>query len=169
MKKNQLIIIYLLTFLVFTYLLKLLGFISITGSEILSYTLIFTGFGLFYNSFGKENKSLLFSSTFIFLWGVVLFLINNFEFRNNSEILYPALFLNIGFSLLVLFIDNVKDKIYLLLSLIFLLLGTITVFYWGKFNSSIFFSSFGEIAIKYLPIIIIVIGIFFILKRSEKK
>ncbi len=169
MKKNQLIIIYLLTFLVFTYLLKLIGFIKITGSEILSYTLIFAGFGLFFNSFGKGNKSLLFSSTFIFLWGVVLFLINNFEFRNNSEILYPALFLNVGFSFLILFIDNFKDKIYLLLSFIFVILGTASVFYWGKFNSSIFFNSFGEIAVKYLPIIIIAAGIFFILTRSEKK
>lgn len=169
MKKNQLIIIYLISFLVFTYLLKLLGIIRITGSEILSYTLIFAGIGLFFNSFGKENKSSLFSSTFIFLWGVVLFLINNFEFRNNSEILYPALFLNIGFSFLILFIDNFKDKIYIILSFIFVALGIASVFYWGKFNSSIFFSSFGEIAIKYLPIIIIAAGIFFILIRSEKK
>lgn len=169
MKKNQLIIIYLLTFLVFTYLLKLLGFIRITGSEIFSYTLIFAGVGLFFNSFGKENKSLLFSSTFIFLWGVVFFLINNFEFRHTSEILYPALFLNIGFSFLILFIDNFKDKIYFLLSFIFLILGIASVFYLGKFNSSIFINSFAEIAIKYLPIIIIAAGIFFILMRSEKK
>ena len=169
MKKNQLIIIYLLTFLAFTYILKLLGFIAISGSEILSYTLIFAGFGLFFNSFGKGNKSLLFSSTFIFLWGVILFLINNFEFRNNSEILYPALFLNIGFSFLILFVDNFKDNIYLIISFIFLIIGTVSVVYWGKFNSSIFFNSFSEIAVKYLPIIIIAAGIFFLLNRYEKK
>ncbi len=169
MKKNQLIIIYLLAFLAFTVLLNLFGIVNITNPEILSYALIFAGLGLFFNSFGKDNKSLLFSSSFIFLWGVILFLINNFEFRNNSEVLYPALILNIGFSFLMLFIDSMKDKIYLLISIVFILLGIASALFWGKFNSSIFFNSFAVITVKYLPIIIIAAGIYFLLRKSEKK
>ena len=169
MTKNRILIVYLLIFLVASILLRLFGIFNFTSSELLSYTLIFAGFGLFFNSFGKGNKALLFSSSFIFLWGVILFLINNFEFTDNSTLIFPALVLNIGFSFLIVFINNIKDKIYLIISLIFILFGTLAVLWKGNFNSSIFLSSLVKIAINYWPIVLIAGGLIFILTRSEKK
>ncbi len=169
MKLHHPILIYILTFLVLSITLQLLGVINFGSFEIVSYVLIFTGLGLFFNSFGKRNSALLFTGSFIFLAGIAFFLINNFEFRNYKQIILPALTLNIGISFLMLFLDNFSEKIYFWISLIFIGMGIAAVYFMGSFSLSAFLNSLIKITISYWSIFLIAIGIFFILIRSEKK
>ncbi|MEO8398233.1 MAG: DUF5668 domain-containing protein [Ignavibacteriaceae bacterium] len=169
MKTHHPIIIYLFTFLALSILLELLGIIDFKGTEILSYSFIFTGIALFYNSFGKNKKGFLFLSTSIFLIGIVLFLIANFEFRRNTDLIIPALFFILGISFLMLFFEDRLFKMNLIFSIILILAGVYFTFSFGEFNFNIFKSSIIKISIKYWPVVLIVSGIIFLLRRLEKK
>ena len=163
------LIVYFLVFLVAAILLNLFGILKITSSELLSYVLIFIGFGLFLNSFGKDKSALLFSSVFIFLWGVILFFINNIEFIDNSKLIFPALALNIGFSFLIVFFDSTKEKVYLIIASIFILVGIAIEVWGGRFKVPVFFNSLLKITVNYWQVVLIAALVFFILKRSERK
>ena len=167
MKSSQTIVIYLLTFLIFSILLKLLGFIDVSNSEIIGYACIFYGISAVYISLGRNRKLLLFTGSVIFLAGVTLFLINNFDFFNAKDILLPALLFILAAGAFMLFIDNART-LYLLVSIIFILTGLIYTSIFGKLDAGDFISSAVSISEKSWPALIILLGIIIIMYRDDK-
>jgi hypothetical protein len=166
-KHHQSILIYLLTFLALSILLKLWGIIDFDNNEIWGYGLIFYGISLVYISFGNNQRGRLFIGSIIFLAGLFLFIISKFEFFQVSILIIPALLLIFSISFFMLFLDNLKDKTVLLISVIFFIAGTIDTLYNGEISISTFFDSILQITLNYWPVVLIAIGIILIIHREK--
>ena len=168
MKSHQPILIYLLSFLALSILLKILGVIDFDSITILGYAFIFYGISAVYVSFGKRRKIFLFFGTFIFLVGLVMFLVSNFEFGNLRAVLFPALLLIIGISILMLYLDGNAGTFLIVSSAFFIAAGIMLTYTIGEFSYNRLINSILSITLKYWPVILIVLGIIFLIKRDEK-
>lgn len=169
MNRYQGLITYLLIFLALSIILELFNLINFEGTELISYVFIFLGIGSVYLSFGRGKGIIIFFGSLIFLTGLILFLFNNFEFTDPYGIIFPAVFLVFGISALMVFFDNMENKVMLLTSLIFILTGFIFTMVIGSLSFTEFVNSIVNITLSYWPVILIVLGIILIITFEEKK
>lgn len=169
MNNNQPILIYLLIFLALSVVLKLLGIIDVENTELIGYAMIFYGINLVYISFGKKQNGILFTGTTLFLIGLLLFLTNNFEFINDNEIIFPSMLFILGISFLMLFLDNIHKKNFLLVSVTFILSALIVTALLGTITVTLFINAVIKITVKYWPIALVAIVLLVIIYREEKK
>lgn len=167
MEKHQSIISYLLILLIFLILLKITGIINLHNVELLGYVFIFFGLSYTFNSFGSNRKGVLFASTIIFLVGLVLFIISNFEIQHISKLIIPSSLMIIGIGLLMIYIDGGQKTYLLLLSLLFIAAGIIITITHGEISFPSFISSFIRVVEKYWPLILIFGGIFFLFRKAN--
>jgi hypothetical protein len=169
LNNNQPILIYLLIFLALSIILKLFGIIDVENTELIGYAMIFYGINLVYLSFGGKQQGLLFTGTVFFLVGLLLFLINNFEFINNKEIIFPSILLILGTGFLMLFLDNTSKKNFLLVSLTFILSALIVTTLLGSITATLFVDSVVKITVKYWLIALVAIVLLIVLHRERKR
>ncbi len=168
MIKSKSIIVSALVILMLSILLKIIGIINITFTEIMGYALIFYGIADVYLSMGKNKKRLLFIGAVAFLVGVELLITSNYDIFKLSNIVLPSIFFILGTAFLVLFIDDLTNRLLLAISLIFLISGVYFFARLGVFNAADFFKSVFSISIKYWPIVLIVTALILLLKKQEK-
>jgi len=169
LSNNQPVFIYLLIFLALSIVLKLLGVIDVANIELIGYAFIFYGITLVYTSFGKKQTVVLFIGSSVFLVGLVLFLINNFEFTNSKEIIFPAILLIIGINFLMLFLNNTGRKRFLAISLTSIISAIIVTLLLGSITFQDFFTSIINIGEKYWPIVLIAVGLLALLHKEYKR
>ena len=167
MEKHQSIISYLLTLLLLLILLKIIGIIHIHNLELLGYVFIFFGLSYVFNSFGNSRKGVLFTSTVIFLVGLVLFIISNFEIQQLSKLIIPSSLMIIGIGLLMTYIDGDQLTFVFILSLLFIAAGIIMTITHGEITFRSFISSFIGITAKYWPILLIFAGVFLLFRKGN--
>jgi hypothetical protein len=166
-KHHQSILIYLLTFLALSILLKFWGIIDFDNREIWGYGLIFYGISLVYISFGNNQRGRLFLGSIIFLSGLFLYLISKFEFFQVSVLIIPALLLLFSISFFMLFLDNYHDKTVLLISVLFFISGTVVTLYNGEISFPVFLNSIWHIVLNYWPVVLIAVAIILIIHREK--
>jgi len=166
---TQPILVYLLFFLALSLVLKLFGIIDVTGSELLGYAFIFYGITMVYTSFGRNQQIVLFFGSSLFLTGLLLFLINNFEFTDDYYIIFPAVLLIIGINFLMLYLDNPDKKNFLAIALTAIVSAVAVTIILGSITFGNFITSLGNIASKYWPVIIIAVGLLILLSREFKR
>ncbi|MHB1687022.1 MAG: hypothetical protein ACYCVH_06595 [Ignavibacteriaceae bacterium] len=167
MKKNHPLVIYLLIFLAAAMMLRVLRLINTPAGEILSYVLSAYGIVTVYLSIGRNKKLNLFTGTVTFLAGILLFVINNFDFFNLSGILVPSVLFIFGISSLMLFIDSPSDKRILTVAVIFLIFATVFTILLGSPALRSFFYALFYIVKKYWLVVLILIIIILLTKREE--
>jgi len=166
-KRQQPILAYIIIFFLLSILLKLFGIIDFTLGEVIGYALIFYGLSLVYTSMGKNKKFVLFTGSSMFLAGVVLFIVNNFQLVNSLNIIISSIILIMGIDFFIIFIDDFSRKNFLVLSAVFIVAGLLFTISWGSPSFASFFNSIFYVALKYWPVIIIVAGIILIIRRDE--
>lgn len=169
MSNTQPILIYLLIFLALSIVLKLFGIIDVTGSELLGYAFIFYGITMVYSSFGENQQVVLFFGSSLFLTGLLLFLISNFEFTNDLDIIFPSILLIVGINFLMLFLDNPLRKYFLAVSLTSIISALAVTVLLGSITFSNFFTSVDNIAGKYWPVVLIAAGLLILLSIEHKR
>ncbi len=176
MKNYQSVLTYLLLFLSLSVVLKFFGLIHFTGSEIISYALIFYGIIVVYNSLGRNRKYTLFSGTVIFLAGVLLFIINNFLIFWNAAIFVPSALLITGIAFLMLFVDEPHkspkgwlSQKFLIIGIALIVPGLLAVIFNGQFNISSFYEAIIKIITYYWPVALIAAGILILISFEERK
>ncbi|MGE5795470.1 MAG: hypothetical protein ACM34O_04285 [Ignavibacteria bacterium] len=167
MNRHQPVLTYIAVFFLLSIILKLFGIINYTVGEIIGYAFIFYGLTLVYTTMGKNKKLVLFIGSSLFLAGVFLFIVNNFQLTDSSNLIFSALILIPGISFLILFIDDFSRKTFLYLSAAFTIFGLLITINSGSPSFTSFFSSIFYVALKYWPVVIIVAGIILIIKRDE--
>jgi len=169
LEKHQPVIIYMAVFLLFSLLLRITGLIEIENLELLSYMLMIFGISYLFISFGRNRKGVLFTSTVIFLTGILMYLLSNFEFFVPSRMLYPSIIFIAGTAFLMIYIDGGLSKRYLFISTGLIVFSLILIFIRGDFKGSSFLNSLIIVAGKYWIILLLVIIIFLLIVSNEKK
>ncbi len=165
----QPILTYSLSFFILEMLLKLIGIIELSTLEILAYAAVFFGVSSVYTSMGHNKKLTLFLGTVVFLFGIIFFLLVNFDIYNISSMIFPSAVLILGISSFMLFLDNTSDKAILFISLIFILLGIVYAVSVGSLRPYSFFFSAYKIAVKYWMVVLIALIIVIVINRLNRK
>jgi hypothetical protein len=168
MFKIRSIIPYLAIFLVLAVLLKVLGIIGTGYTELAAYVLIFFGIGTVYSAMGRNAKILLFVGVAAFLIGIELFITTKYEIVKLSNVVLPSIFFILGTAFLVLFIDDLANKLMLTISVIFLIAGIYFFNRLGNLNLPDILKSILSITIKYWPVIIIITAIILLIRKENK-
>jgi hypothetical protein len=123
------------------------------------------GLWMVINSFIYEKRGKIFGGTFIFLLGV-LFVLKNFNIiYMRYDIFWPALFLILGLSFLMLFIFEPKDWGVLIPSIIFIGFGLFVIFTrLGYF----YYWEIWDLIGMYWPVILIIIGVSMLLTKKKE-
>ena len=169
MRIYQLIFTYLLLFLGLALILKFFGLISLTGSEILSYALIFYGISDVYLSIGNNRKISLFFGTMFFLVGIIFYVLNNFLIFWESQLLFPSLLIIPGIAYLMLNYDNPSNKKFLIIGTILIFVGFLVIIINGQFNLLLFYQSLFRISSLYWQIALVAAGILILISFEERK
>jgi hypothetical protein len=149
--------------------LKFIGLVTSSFTELASYALIFYGIGTVYVWMGKRKKNILFIGAVSFLVGIELFITSNYDFLRISHIVLPSIFFILGTAFLVLFIDDLSNRLLLIIATIFLISAIFFFSKLGTFNFSNFLASVISIIRKYWPVLIIVTVLILLLNRDKYK
>ena len=166
---NNLLIVYLITFLAVLIFLRTLGFITISDSELIGYGLMIYGLSIFYSSYIKRIKLLLFIGSVIFLSGVVLFLIGNFELWNIDNLLIPASLLIFSIGLFMVYLSDTSKKSMLYLALILLTAGIGAMALVSKTGIDGYFENILLITKIYWPVIIILFFVVVLVNKNARE
>jgi hypothetical protein len=168
MNKSQPILTYTLSFLILAVIFKIIGLLNLNNEEILAYTFIFYGISSVYLSLGRDKKFRIFLGTVVFLIGIILFVLNNFDINNISKIIFPSILFILGIGFLMLYLDNINDKAMLYISLIFILTALVYSITIGSMKLGLFIYSIHHVILKYWIVAIIALIIFTAINYDEK-
>lgn len=127
----------------------MVGIIYLEPDEIFGNSFVLYGILSAAISFRKQKKGVLFFGSVSFLLGLTLYLVSSFDLVNTNAIVFPALMFIFSASFFMLFLDDFKGKIFLLLSVVFFVSGLISTILIGTFSTATFFNAFGEIITRY--------------------
>jgi hypothetical protein len=165
MKLNDLALIIIL-FIIGSFLLSIFKVISITLTEILSYSLLIIGIALVYGETLRQKRLTVFLGSVIFLLGVYFLVSENFNL-NISEVMSIPLILIIGGSgLLVLHTSTSTKIIFLIVSIIFISTGLTLFIIYSHWSLGLFYQSLLPIVNILWPLIIILVLLVLLLRNK---
>ena len=101
-------------------LLKYFGLVSADYFEILGFVL--SGYSIIavYKLSGSGNKGGLFTAGVLFILGVSLIVVENYEILSPVKLFLPTILFSAGTGFALLFIDNYRERVFLIISVIVL-------------------------------------------------
>jgi len=133
------------------FILKLIGFINAENSTLISYGLLFYGIISVYLSIGTLQKGFLFFNASVFMAGVILFLTDSFVFINTKLLLLPAMYFILSAGFIILFWDNYKEKLFLVIAGVSFFFGLALIIMCGSYNFKNLLLTTSEFILKYYP------------------
>lgn len=141
--------------------------IKLNYTEILGIVLGINGIALVYFSLSRGKRNTLILSTIIFLVGIIFFVKSYFNIAYTNEIVFISILFISGAVLLMLFIENSKEKAFLYSGLILTTLAFVLI----VIINQIGFLQIGKrvlnITVDFLPIILILFGLDIFLRRNN--
>ena len=163
MRLNDLAII-IVVFIIVSFLLSLFNILSITFTDILSYSLLIIGIALVYGESIRRNRLSVFLGSVIFLLGVYFLISENFNLNVSGVTSIPIILIFAGSGLLILHISTSTKNIFLIISILLLSAGMTLFIVNSHWNISSFIQSFLPVLNFLWPVIIILILISLLLK-----
>lgn len=145
--------------------LKIFNIVAIEGGDVLVALLILVGILIVQYYFGEGIAAPIFFGSVIFFIGVLLFLIQNFLFDNDSTLLWTSIPFILGFSFLIVFIDQRHKKKYLFVALPLIICGFLVLLHFGTLNAATIFSSFVFIVKDYYILLIVGVAILVLISK----
>ena len=151
----------------FLSLLKYLSVISMPDEKILGGAIIFYALPTAYFSLENGKRDKLVWATIVFCVSVVLIVKSYFEILDTRGIIFVSILFVSGTVLMLLFIENMKEKVFFVSSLILILLSYLTVAFFknlGLFETA---NKIGNLFEVFWPVILIVLGIGVFINRKK--
>lgn len=169
MNRTQKIVLgFIVTMLGILSLVKSTGITQVNFEDNLYYLLQFIGLVFVFTSMGKNKRGILFLGSVLFMWGVIWFVKDNYEILNLTKIVIPSILISIGAGFFLLYIDNLKESIFLVLSLV--LFGVTILFILFTKDHPVILTA-DRVALNILgfwPVLIALVGIGLLLNRNGK-
>jgi len=165
MKLNDLAIIIVL-FIIVSFFLSVFKLISITLTDILSYSLLIIGIALVYGESLRQNRLTVFLGAIIFLLGVYFLITDNFNLNISEGTSISLILILAGSGLLVIHISTSTKIIFLIISIIFLSAGLILLIVYSHWSFGSFLLSVLPILNYLWPVLIILFVLVILLKNK---
>ena len=165
MKLNHLAILVVL-FIIGSFLLSIFNVISLTLTDILSYSLLIIGIALVYGETLREKRLTVFLGSVIFLLGVYFLVSENFNLNISEVMSIPLVLIIAGSGLLVLHISTSTKNILLIISIILLSSGITLFIVNSHWSFGLFYQSLLPIVNILWPLIIIIVVLVLLLRNK---
>lgn len=149
------------------FILKLIGFIKADNTTLISYGLLFYGVISVYLSIGTLQKGFLFFNAAVFMAGVILFLTDSFVFINTDLLLIPAVYFILSTGFIILFLDNYKEKLFLVMAVVAFSIGLVIIIMCDSNNFKNLLQTISEFILKYYPLSIVLLGLYLFFRKTE--
>ncbi len=158
-----------ISFLIFGVLsmLSSRNIIFLTFEDVAGIVFIFYSVPTVYSALNNGDRGKLIVSTILFLVGVVFLVKSYFEILDTRGIVFFSILFIGGSVLIILFIENVKEKIFLYSGFILLALSYLSITQFkklGLFNSA---NRIGNLLEVFWPVILIVMGMIIFVNRKK--
>lgn len=143
-------------------LLDKIGILSLSWKKIISIVIVFYGAYLGYAGFGLNSNRKVFWGSIFFFFGIYLF-VDSFGFLNpDVHFFWPVVMIVIGLSFFMSFVNRPKDFALLLPAVTLVGIGVLFLLT----NLGVIYSfELWESVEKFWPVLLIILGLYFILKR----
>ncbi|GIK59148.1 MAG: hypothetical protein HND39_04860 [Ignavibacteriota bacterium] len=159
-------ILTIILFIVISALLSFWGILSLTISDLLSYSLIAAGILTVYDQSIKQNGFPVFIGSVIFLLGTYFLISENFSLNLGDGIIIPLVLVFAGAGLLMFYIVTSIKKYFLIISLVCLLSGIIYLLMNSRWNIKSFLHSVLPVLNYLWPAIIILAFLIFLFRKK---
>lgn len=163
MKLNDIAVV-IVIFIIIFLILSFLNIVSITYSDILSYSLVTIGIALVYSEVIRQNRLLIFLGSVIFLTGIFFLITENFNVHATKEMRLPIILIFSGSGLLMVHISTATKKIFLLASVILLSAGLTLLLVSSHWKLGSFIQSVLSVVNFLWPVAIIIIILVLLLR-----
>lgn len=142
--------------------------ILIYDSEILL-GLVLAAFGISNTnySFRIGSRKVIILSAILFLVGVVLIVKNSYEIMDTRGLILVSILFISGASLLILFIDNMKQKTFLFSGFALIILSYFSLTVLKKIGLFEWLKTVGDMFEVFLPVILIIFGMSIFINRKK--
>lgn len=149
------------------FLLRFFEIINTPFTETASYVFIFYGLTTVFFSFGTGYRERLFFASFIFLSGIMMFVINYYEILHPSSAIFASLLFITGGGFLILFIDNTNEKIFLYSGIFLFVISYISITFLKSFQIIQTANNISMLVLDYWPVFVLLFGINILLMRKR--
>jgi hypothetical protein len=158
-----------MSLIVLGIMLLLRYFDLITAGEEEIFGFVLTAYGIIsvYILSGSGKKGRLFITGILFILGVLLIVLGNFEILSPVKLLLSTVLFALGTAFALLFVDNFRETVFLVVSLILLGAGIFTAIYFKLFSTIQAANKIALVIFQYWPVIFILIGFSIILNRNK--
>jgi hypothetical protein len=130
-------------FIAVSIILKFIGLLNFSWTNLFAYTSMFWGMNMFYYSYLKHYQFGIFSGAVLFQIGSALLSLAFFELYQPGKIFIPAILTIVGTSLLLVNFLGKTNNFTLILGLVFVVMGVLLIIFrgnltWGLFTESIY-------------------------------
>ncbi len=166
MQSNKLLNFIILIFII-AALSGLLGFVNLNLEKSLSYGMMIYGIISAYIAFGTNKKGQIFSGAILFLSGILIYVINNYEFADYNLLFLPSLIFIFGAAFLILFLDDISNKAFLAVGIVLPVISGGLIYTMRNFKIAEFIGTLSGVLFVYYPVFLILIGMNLILNRGD--
>ena len=157
------------SFLIFGILsmLSSRSIILLTFEDVVGIVFIFYSIPTVYSALSNGERGKLTSSTILFLVGVVFLVKSYFEILDTRGIIFFSILFISGSVLVILFIENIKEKIFLYTGIALLVLSYLSITQFKKFGLFNAANRIGNLSEVFWPVILIVMGMIIFVNRKK--
>jgi len=147
-------------------LMKLFGIIKVQTNEIYGNMMLFFGITSVFFNVGKNRRGELFLGASVFMLGVLFHVLNNYDILNTNRLFLPSILFITATGFIILFLDNYKERSFLLVSIALYFISFFTIEFYSDFGIIRFANSTGFLILEFWPILIILIGVGIMAERK---
>jgi len=144
------------------------NFYEIDYKSVLEYLFLFWGVVLVLTSMNDNSRGLLFLGSLIFMAGIVLLVINEFEILNPLKIVLPSVLLSFGAAFFLLFVQNHKEKVFLFTSIILFGISILLIVLLKDHQLYNIANRVSFLILEFWPILLTLIGLGVMLNRNYR-
>lgn len=143
------------------------GVFSISTENLISIIMIAYGLSSTNLAFRQNNRIQLIVSSFIFLLGIIFIVKSNFQITEFRSLIFISIFLITGSLSILLYVENLSQKVFLYSGVIFFVLGILLLNYLHELQITNLIYKVVNLFEVFWPIILIVFG--FAVLRSKQE
>jgi len=148
-------------------LVKYFGLVSAAYSEICGFVFCIYAIIAVYKLSGSGNKGGLFTAGILFILGVSLIVLENYEILSPVKLFLPTILFAAGTGFAMLFLDNYRERVFLIIAIILFISGILSAIYFDLLTSIQVANRIAVVIFYYWPVIFVLIGFSIIFNRKR--
>lgn len=149
-------------------LLRYFGIVSISDEQLFGTVIILYSLPTVYYSLENGRREKLVWATVLFCAGVVFIVKSYFEILDTRGIVFASILFAGGAAFMLLFIENTKEKIFLLSALLLIFLSYLSVTFFKKLGLFETVNKIGNLLEVFWPVVLMILGIVIFIHRKKE-